>query len=71
MKVHPRHFLVQQVKAELALEISKFIAKNEDKDLTVAEWLQIMNEVSFEKTARLVGTMIQDERNETEEGHSR
>lgn len=71
MKVHPRYFLVQQVKAELALEISKFIVKNEDKDLTVTEWLQIMNEISSEKIGHLIRILIQDERNENEEEQNR
>jgi hypothetical protein len=60
MRVHPKLFKIQQLEAELSLEISKFIAVHED--LTEAEVLQILNNVLHSKVANVLKYMIRAER---------
>ncbi len=60
MRVHPRLFKIQQLEAELSLEISKFIAANDD--LTEAEVLQMLNNVLHSKVAYVLKYMIRAER---------
>lgn len=65
MKIHPRYFIVEKAKSELAMHVAKTmdtIDGNDAEALTVNEWLQVLNDVFHGQIGSIIKCEIRVER---------